>query len=627
MAAILPRNSADGYTSGYSSQASSPRRKRSYTDDSDGYISTPSISQATSCSTSPGSSPTTSPLSSPLKKLSLKSPPKSEGGRGSQKGNIPGRRLAKELESLQALPFPAIVLPLVLPLDFSSSSSLKSAPVPDENPRDFVDEICVAVNKKTNLTEILRACGSDFLLRHEEAREFLDDDEEKTFLSLQVASFLEEQFVRAINASDHLQIRSLFEHAKENNFLFEQSFTQALTRASIDKKPDAKRLYDRFILAGKLTELLAAKDKAKFDAVALDPTTDANIRARAEVLCSQLGEKSPLDQFDALKISAVVEKYFLDGPSDVCYIPKRKYALARSLVIDSRAGQVYVLSQKNGLLQEDGAESKVTSSAVLADARIIPLARSVNITKGHTMKQCAKKVQSRQKQAQLEAQLNGDVRLVVTHKGRTNLPKISVFSDRYEGNLSHYCNHARVHTAPRLSYEQIEQVMAQITQKLTELHTLKFVHGDLNEKNIVITLREGIPYVKIIDFGYSYNGSADFPKSPIFETSYGCPKYTPPEFFKDPTGTKRTASTIEDGQKQDLYALGGILYSLLYGKETAWAQTVHQLIHKRFTHRDVLETEYKVLQNQCAQCTDPRQQALLQRCLILLNPDPAKRTL
>jgi len=107
----------------------------------------------------------------------------------------------------------------------------------------------------------------------------------------------------------------------------------------------------------------------------------------------------------------------------------------------------------------------------------------------------------------------------------------------------------------------------QICSALIEAHGHGFVHRDLKLKNVLVTQHEcERDYVKLLDFGIAKDLSAD---DNLTETGQiiGSPRYMAPEQISGEELDGRT----------DLYALGGILYTLVTGRPP-------------FLHRDLMAT-------------------------------------
>ncbi|UXI16995.1 Kaptin [Sarcoptes scabiei] len=112
-----------------------------------------------------------------------------------------------------------------------------------------------------------------------------------------------------------------------------------------------------------------------------------------------------------------------------------------------------------------------------------------------------------------------------------------------------------------LEEDEAKFIFRQICQAIFYCHSLKIVHRDLKPENILIIVNkdndsakdEITTTVKLIDFGFSNEWCED----EMLRTSCGSLAYSAPEIL---LGDKY------DGPKVDIWALGCILYILLYGR-------------------------------------------------------------
>lgn len=100
------------------------------------------------------------------------------------------------------------------------------------------------------------------------------------------------------------------------------------------------------------------------------------------------------------------------------------------------------------------------------------------------------------------------------------------------------------------------QIIRQVVAALGAAHELGFVHRDVKPSNVMLSDREGIEFVKILDFGAV--GLRSLPADQRLTSVghiIGTPTYMAPEQSQDPSV----------GPPADLYAVGTILYEMLTG--------------------------------------------------------------
>ena len=90
-------------------------------------------------------------------------------------------------------------------------------------------------------------------------------------------------------------------------------------------------------------------------------------------------------------------------------------------------------------------------------------------------------------------------------------------------------------------------MMKEILKGVEYLHSLGIAHRDIKPDNILISFKEDMPVVKLIDFGFATN-------SVVSNIHCGTPNFIAPELFK-----KQPYSPI----KADVWAFGVMFYYLL----------------------------------------------------------------
>ncbi len=119
--------------------------------------------------------------------------------------------------------------------------------------------------------------------------------------------------------------------------------------------------------------------------------------------------------------------------------------------------------------------------------------------------------------------------------------------------------------------EAVEYVL-QVCEALSFAHARGIVHRDVKPENIfLIESKEGLPYVKVLDFGISKSAlTAHVPNESVIKTSslLGTPAYMSPEQIRATTGVDA---------RTDIWALGVVLYEILTAKAAFTADSVPQM--------------------------------------------------
>ncbi|KAG0320925.1 hypothetical protein BGZ99_004251 [Dissophora globulifera] len=105
-----------------------------------------------------------------------------------------------------------------------------------------------------------------------------------------------------------------------------------------------------------------------------------------------------------------------------------------------------------------------------------------------------------------------------------------------------------IELTPYMTEDEIRVIFLQICDAVHHLHSNKIVHRDIKDENVILDQKGNI---QLIDFG----SSAYLKEGKKFDTFCGTLDYAAPEVL---TGKKY------EGRKQDIWALGILLYTLIY---------------------------------------------------------------
>ena len=114
--------------------------------------------------------------------------------------------------------------------------------------------------------------------------------------------------------------------------------------------------------------------------------------------------------------------------------------------------------------------------------------------------------------------------------------------------LDEFCN------AERLTLRQRLELFVRVCHGVQHAHLKGIIHRDLKPANILVSLVDGTPMPKIIDFGIATAAADDAPRSTKRDV-VGTPRYMSPEQF--------SLDRLVIDTRTDVYSLGVILYELL----------------------------------------------------------------
>ncbi len=122
--------------------------------------------------------------------------------------------------------------------------------------------------------------------------------------------------------------------------------------------------------------------------------------------------------------------------------------------------------------------------------------------------------------------------------------------------ITDYCDQNSLPTGERLA------LFIQVCQAIQHAHQKGIIHRDIKPSNILVTLHDGVPVPRVIDFGIAKATTGqrltDKTIFTAFEQFIGTPAYMSPE--------QAEMSGLDVDTRSDIYALGILLYELLTGK-------------------------------------------------------------
>ena len=121
--------------------------------------------------------------------------------------------------------------------------------------------------------------------------------------------------------------------------------------------------------------------------------------------------------------------------------------------------------------------------------------------------------------------------------------------------ITSYCDENQVATKERLD------LFIKVCQAIQHAHQKGIIHRDIKPSNILVTLHDGVPVPKVIDFGIAKATQQELTDKTIFtkfQQFLGTPAYMSPE--------QAEMSGLDIDTRSDIYSLGVLLYELLTGK-------------------------------------------------------------
>lgn len=148
--------------------------------------------------------------------------------------------------------------------------------------------------------------------------------------------------------------------------------------------------------------------------------------------------------------------------------------------------------------------------------------------------------------------------------------------------ITRYCDDQKLTTEERL------RLFMDVCAAVQHAHQKGIIHRDIKPSNILVTLHDGVPVPKIIDFGIAKATQSRLTERTLFtrfEQFLGTPAYMSPE--------QAEMSGLDVDTRSDIYSLGVLLYELLTGRtplDTGELQSAgHEEVRRRIREEETVK--------------------------------------
>src|SRR6185503_17546612 len=144
----------------------------------------------------------------------------------------------------------------------------------------------------------------------------------------------------------------------------------------------------------------------------------------------------------------------------------------------------------------------------------------------------------------------------VLDAGTTDVGRLYFVMELVRGiRITDHCDQANLTTRERLD------LFIKVCQAIQHAHQKGIIHRDIKPSNILVTLHDGVPVPKVIDFGIAKATEGRLTDATVYTQLHqfiGTPAYMSPE--------QAEMSGLDIDTRSDIYSLGVLLYQLLTSK-------------------------------------------------------------
>jgi WD40 repeat protein/serine/threonine protein kinase len=256
-----------------------------------------------------------------------------------------------------------------------------------------------------------------------------------------------------------------------------------------------------------------------------------------------------------LAVSAEAEAFVTDLPDDDAAEPKPRRETDETRKVNLDNAPEEILGQKIGRYKILERVGEGGCGVVYLAEQTEPIRRRVAlkvIKLGMDTKQVVSRFEA---ERQVLAMMDHPNIGKVLDAGTTELGRPYFVMELVRGiKITDYCDQANLTTQERLD------LFIKVCQAIQHAHQKGIIHRDIKPSNILVTLHDGVPVPKVIDFGIAKATEGRLTDATVYTQLHqfiGTPAYMSPE--------QAEMSGLDIDTRSDIYSLGVLLYELLTG--------------------------------------------------------------